>query len=253
VAARTFIEALNGFGTDHWTSVTSKLAVLVSPHDPEWSAQEIRRRAESSTAGAVALPLVPEMMGSRAWSPIYEACSETGLPLVVHYSGLEGRYLGAAALSGGVHGRALSRLTLMPHLAESNITSMTFEGAFVRFPELKVLFAGFGFTWLPSFLWRLDREWRTFRHDIPWVTIPPSEQVLNSMWFSSYPVGEATSSFDWESGFTDELRHRIVFGSHAPFGSDLPEDVERVLGAEWAKRLMDNGAAALQRRAGVAA
>jgi predicted TIM-barrel fold metal-dependent hydrolase len=245
VAARTFLAALNSYGEEHWATPTSKLAVLISPHDTEWSAAEIRRRAATGTAAGVALPLVPEMLGSRGWDPIYAACVETGLPLVVHYSGVEGRYLGAPALSGGVHTTAFARLTLMPHLAESNIASLTFEGAFVRHPQLRVLFTGFGFTWLPSLLWRIDREWRTFRHDIPWVTTPPSEQVAAHMWFSTYPLAEAASTAEWEPGLTEAHRSRIAFGSHAPFGHDTPADAVRVLGPEWAQRLMDNGAAVL--------
>jgi predicted TIM-barrel fold metal-dependent hydrolase len=251
VAAKTFLEALNSYGEAHWASPTSRLAVLVSPHDVPWSAAEVRRRFAAGSAGAVALPLVPEMLGSRTWDPLYEACCETGLPLVIHYSGVEGRYLGAAPLSGGVHASAFARLSLMPHLAESNISSLTFEGALVRFPELQVVFAGFGFTWLPSLLWRIDREWRTFRHDVPWVTAPPSEQVMSNMWFTSYPVEEAKHTAEWEKGFTDRLRERVLFGSHAPFDGDLTADVERVLGERWGEQLRQNGAA-LFRRVGVA-
>ena len=42
--------------------------------------------------------------------PLYEACHETGLPLVIHFSGLEGLYRGAQPLSGGVHSSAFARL-----------------------------------------------------------------------------------------------------------------------------------------------
>jgi predicted TIM-barrel fold metal-dependent hydrolase len=187
------------------------------------------------------------MLGSQTWDPIFEACVDTGLPLVVHFSGVEGRYAGAPALAGGVHSNALSRLALMPHLAESNITSLTYEGALNRFPDLRILFTGFGFTWLPSLLWRLDREWRTFRHDIPWVLEPPSEQVLTNMWFSTWPVGEAKNTHEWESGFTDRLRDRVVYGSHSPHQGDTRLDIETHLGAKWATRLEHTASAALAR------
>lgn len=243
VAATTFLAALNSYGEDHWAFGTSRPVVVVSPHDAQWSATEIRRSAANGKAGGVALPLVPETLGSRTWDPIYAACTETGLPLVIHYSGVEGNYLGAAALSGGAHSSAFARLTLMPHLAESSIASLTFEGAFARFPGLQVLFSGFGFTWLPSLLWRIDREWRTFRHDVPWVTSPPSERVATNMWFTTYPIAEAAARSEWEPGLTDTHRRRLVFGSHAPFGGDTPAEIQRVLDEDWARRLMANGAA----------
>ncbi|TQC47815.1 hypothetical protein EEB14_18325 [Rhodococcus sp. WS4] len=247
VAARVFLEAINSYGAEHWVSPTALPVTVVSPADPTWSAQEIRRRAAANTTGAVSLPLTTTMLGSQVWDPIFEACVETDLPLVVHFSGVEGRYAGAPALAGGVHSNALSRLTLMPHLAESNIASLTYEGALVRFPELRIIFTGFGFTWLPSLLWRLDREWRTFRHDIPWVTEPPSEQVLNNMWFSTWPVGEAADTDEWESAFTERLRDRVVYGSHSPHEGDTPADLETHLGAKWTNRIVGSGAAALAR------
>lgn len=241
VAAAPYVEALNSYAEANWASPLSKLAVLVSPYDVEWSAREVRRRAGSGSAAGVAMPLTQPMLGSRVWDPVYAACCETGLPLVVHYSGVEGNYLGAPPLAGGIHSNPFSRLTLMPHLAESTIASMAFEGLFARFPDLQVLFAGFGFTWLPSLAWRLDREWRTFRHDVPWVTEPPSEQVMSHIWFTTEPIGEAADTDEWADGFTDAMRERLVFGSHDPFGGDSPADVERVLGTEWAGRLLANG------------
>ncbi|GCE44618.1 hypothetical protein Rhow_009039 [Rhodococcus wratislaviensis] len=247
VAARTFLEALNSYAAERWASTSTLPVVVVSPHDTAWSAGEIRRRAAAGTAGAVAPPLTSTMLGSQHWNPIFEACVETNLPLVVHFSGVEGRYSGAPPLAGGVHASAFSRLTLMPHLAESNIASLTYEGALVRFPELRIIFTGFGFTWLPSLLWRLDREWRTFRHDIPWVTEPPSEQVLTNMWFSTWPVKEATNTEEWEASFTERLRDRVVYGSHSPHEGDAVKDILTHLGGEWATRLMRNGAASLAR------
>ncbi len=245
VAAKTFLHALNSHVEQAWASDTDRPVAVMSPHDPAWSAAEIREHAHGGRIGAIGLPLSPTMLGGPFWDPIYEACVEADLPVVVHFSGVEGRYLGAPALAGGAHPSALSRMTLMPHLAESAIASLTFEGALVRHPGLRFLFTGFGFTWLPSLLWRLDREWRTFRHDVPWVAGPPSRRVLESMWFSTWPVAEAADPEAWQGRFTDELWTRIVFGSHAPHDGDGIIDLEATLGTERAGMLADNGLAAL--------
>jgi predicted TIM-barrel fold metal-dependent hydrolase len=245
IAAKTFVEALNSYGEEHWSaSPRARRATLVSPHDVQWSAGEIRRRAASDGVAAVALPLPPVLLGSEAYDPIYDACSEVGLPLVIHFSGVEGRYLGAPPLGGGVHYSAFARDVLMPQLAESNITSMLFEGTFEKFPDLRVLFVGFGFTWLTSLLWRLDREWRTFRHDVPWVKRPPSGYVFDNVWLTTWPVDEAVDAGVWEKfGFPDQLVDRVVYGSHAPFDGDSPADVVRVLGSERSGKLLTNGLA----------
>jgi len=253
VGAKVYLDALNSYGEAHWVSSSSKLAMVVSPHDPVWSASEIRRRGASPKIGGVCIPLSTEMLGTRHWDPIYEACIERGLPVVIHYSGVEGSYTGAPPLAGSVHQNALSRLILMPQLAESNAASLLFEGAFYRFPKLQIFFAGFGFKWIPSLMRRVDQEWRNFRSDMPWLLDEPSKKVLSNMWFSSYPVGEAGGLVAWEGEFSAALRKRIVFNSHAPFGNDTVEDVERVLGKTWVDSMMRNGRALLRYKTGTEA
>jgi len=242
IGAKVYIDALNSYAEEHWIGPSSKLALVISPHDPAWSAKLIRTRAKTGVASAICIPLIPEMLGTRYWDPVYEACVENNLPVMTHYSGVEGSYVGAPALSGGVHQSPLSRLVLMPHLAESNLASLFFEGAFYRFPSLQILFAGFGFKWLPSLMRRVDQEWRNFRSDVPWVKDPPSTRVLSNVWLSSYPVGEAINPESWEGDFSASLRKRIVFNSHAPFGNDTAELAAEKLGREWVDRLMLNGA-----------
>jgi predicted TIM-barrel fold metal-dependent hydrolase len=253
VAANTFIAALNSWSIQNWQAYPAgRSAILVSPYDPDWSARAITAAVSASDRyGAVALPLNSTLIGANSFDPIYQAATEADLPVVVHFSGVEGHYLGAPPLSGGVHTTAFARATLMPHLAESNITSLCFGGTFEKFPKLRVLFSGFGFGWLPSLLWRLDREWRTFRHDVPWVKRPPSEYVLDSVWLSTWPISEATG--EWPSLFTSErLRSRVVFGSHDPFDGDTVGAVRDALGGS-ADAVLGNGAPVLGKAIGAMA
>ena len=243
VAADVFVEALNAYAEDNWVSASSKIAIVVSPFDPHASAQRIRRRGISEGVGAVAVPLIPTMLGSGYWDPVYDACQELELPVLIHYSGVEGSYAGAPPLSGAAHSNPLSRLILMPHLAESNTASLVFEGTFYRFPRLQILFAGFGFKWVPSLLRRMDQEWRNFRSDMPWVRDKPSRKFLSNVWVSSYPVGEAVNPERWQSEFSEAVLDRIVYSSHAPFEADRIDTVKTVLGASWVERLMRNGQA----------
>lgn len=231
VAAKAFIEALNSQSEQVWADGQGRrAAILVTPHDPAWSARVIRERAAARQFAAVALPLSPVLLGSDQFDPVYDAAVEADLPLIVHFSGVEGHYLGAPPLSGGVHRTAYARAVLMPQLAESHIASLCFGGTLAKFPALRVLFSGFGFAWLPSLTWRLDREWRTFRHDVPWVLKPPSEYVFEQVWLSTWPVREARA--EWESLFAgSRAQSRVVYGSHDPFDGDTVADVRAVLGS----------------------
>ena len=245
IGARVYVDALNGYGLDHWVSPSSKLAMLACPHDPEWSAEEIMKKSGSSSIAAVCVPPMQQMLGSRYWDPIFKACVDAGLPLVLHYAGHEGLYSGTPPLSGSIHRSAFSRLVLMPQIAESNLASLLFEGTFYRYPELQILFAGTGFKWVPALMRRADQEWRNFRADVPWLKDRPSSKVLSNAWFSSFPIGEAKDPDQWQGEISEPLSKRIVFNSHAPFGNDTPAAVETALGAVWRDRLMQNGLAFL--------
>ena len=47
-----------------------------------------------------------------------------------------------------------------------------------KFPKLKFIFAEYGFLWVASLFYRLDRTWRGLRHEVPWVRKSPSEYPL---------------------------------------------------------------------------
>lgn len=249
IAAGVFVAALNDYALQHWASPSCRIALLVNPHDPAGSAHRIREHAADPRVAAIAVPLMSTMLGNVAWDPIHQEVEAAGLPLIVHFSGVEGSYAGAPPLAGAPHTNALSRHILMPQLAESNLASLIFEGTFYRFPKLQILFAGFGFKWLPSILRRMDQEWRNFRSDMPWVKDRPSEKVLTNVWASTYPVGEATDPEAWIGEFSERLLTRILFASNAPIDPDDGEDVVATLGDDWRDRLASNAAAFLRSHA----
>jgi len=62
------------------------------------------------------------------------------------------------------------------------------EGVFARHPALKMVMLESGFTWLPSYLWRLHKFWRGVRMETPWVDRAPMEIVRSNIRFSLQPV-----------------------------------------------------------------
>lgn len=251
IAAGIFIDALNEYALQNWSSANSRLAFVINPHDPVGAARRIREKAGDTRIAAITIPLMPTMLGNVAWDPVYRAAEEACLPIIIHFSGVEGSYAGAPPLAGAPQTNALARHILMPQLAESNVASLIFEGAFYRFPDLQILFAGFGFKWLPSIMRRMDQEWRNFRSDMPWVKDKPSQKVLTNIWASTYPVGEATAAEIWIGEFSEPLLGRIVFASNAPIEGDSLEAVIATLSPDWHDRLGANAAALGKVRTGV--
>lgn len=60
---------------------------------------------------------------------------------------------------------------------QAQLLSMISEGVFEKFPKPQVVLLESGVSWLPAFLWRIDKLWRGLRMEIPWVMQPPSVTV----------------------------------------------------------------------------
>lgn len=58
---------------------------------------------------------------------------------------------------------------------EARLASIVGEGLFQAEPSLRVSFLECGFTWVPGWLWNLDRVWKGTRREIPWVEGRPFE------------------------------------------------------------------------------
>ncbi len=165
---------------------------------------------------AAAMPLIAVAMGHEHYHPIYRALAERGLPLIVHPGGSEGEVLGAANIGGTGPRTPEETYTLLPQVAQANLTSLVFNGVFELFPDLRVVFAGWGFEWAPTLMWRADAEWRGLRVVVPWLTRPPSEVIADHVRFVVDGAASALRPGAWEHAalLPD---HVLLYGSDAPF------------------------------------
>ena len=78
--------------------------------------------------------------------------------------------------------------TLMAAVFQSQVISLIVEGVFDRFPTLRVALIEGGFTWMPSLMWRIDKEWKGLRHNTPWVKRPPSDYMREHIRLTTQPI-----------------------------------------------------------------
>lgn len=76
----------------------------------------------------------------------------------------------------------------MAQVFQSQLVSLIVEGAFDRFPTLRVAMIEGGFTWIPSLMWRFDKEWKGLRREVPWVRRPPSDYIRERVRFTTQPL-----------------------------------------------------------------
>jgi uncharacterized protein len=127
-----------------------------------------------------------EALGRRRYWPIYEAAVEHGLPVGIHVFG----YSGWAMTNTGWPSFYIEEMTEHATSSQALVTSFIMEGAFARFPDLKIVLIESGFGWLPALGWRLDKVWERLRGEVPHVDRPPSELIKKHFWVSTQPMEE---------------------------------------------------------------
>ncbi len=153
--------------------------------DPGLAAAEIERRAGDPRFVQVLLLTSGDLpLGRRLLWPIYEAAERHGMPVAIH-AGSTGHN---ATTSPGLAQLLRRGLHLQAPAMQSQMLSLVAEGVFQKFPALRIVLLESGFTWLPPFIWRFDKEWRGLRMEAPWVDQPPSRIIRDRVRFSLQPV-----------------------------------------------------------------
>jgi predicted TIM-barrel fold metal-dependent hydrolase len=181
--------AVNDWQRDAFTRPDPRLrsGIVVPYEDAEASVREIDRCApDAAYAQVFMLTRTGEPAGNRRYWPIYEAAERHGLPVGLHVFGASGHpYTGAGWPSYYVEegaGHSTSCQTV--------VTSLVIEGAFERFPKLKVVIVEGGFAWLAPLMWRLDKLYERMRSEVPHLKRKPSEYIREHVWCTTQPIEE---------------------------------------------------------------
>ncbi|MFE8698419.1 amidohydrolase family protein [Cytobacillus sp. FJAT-53684] len=243
----TVTSAYNDYFIDKWLSVDPRyhLVINVTPQDPKLAVKEIKRLSKVKGVIGINLPLINIPLGDRYFYPIFEAAIEENLPIMTHVTGAEGTYIGAAPLAGGVTKYYVERYITYPQIAQSTLVNLIFEGVFERYPDLKIVFVEYAFSWLGSVLTRMDQSWRNLRIETPWVKKKPSDYVRDNVYFTTQPIDEMPKKqFDSMIGMI-EGEHNLLFSSDYPhWDNDMPDETFNRLfsSPELRKRILHDNA-----------
>lgn len=232
--AAVLASAVNDWQIAEWLEKDDRLrASLVVPSQvPSMAAAEIERVGDHPGFVQVALPArAHHPYGSRLFHPLWEAMSRHDLVAGIHLGGAPGNpptpvgwpsffieeYVGAAGVFA------------------AQITNIVVEGVFDRFPDARVTLIESGCSWVPSHLWRFDKEWKNLRLSIPWVRRPPSAYIRDHVRLTTSPWDVpaddtlATELFD-QLGSAEMLLHSSGYPHRSVGNQDhlygvLSEDV----------------------------
>ena len=179
--------AVNDWLVEQWLDRDPRLraSITLCMRDPGLAVAEIERRAADPRFVQVLLMTSGDMpLGRRLMWPIYEAASRHGLPLAIHAGSIGHNPTTAAGWPSYFVEDYVSQASAM----QSQLLSLIAEGTFQKFPALRVVLLESGFTWLPGFLWRIDKEWRGLRREVPWVDQAPSSLIRARVRLSVQPI-----------------------------------------------------------------
>ena len=243
--AAAFASALNDWTTEEWLSGEPRFggSIVVPTQDAEYALAELERCAGRPGFVQVLLPVRAEApYGKRRWHPFFAAAAERRLPVALVLGGLAG----VPSTSSGWPSFYAEEHVAAAQSAQAQLMSLVSEGVVPNNPSLRVVIAECGFAWLPSMLWRLDKNWKGLRQEVPWVQRLPSEYVYEQvrlsthpletpdlasltetlkmmgggaetlMWGSNYPRADAASPADaYPAGLPEELCERFMGGNAA--------------------------------------
>ena len=248
-AAAALASALNDWLAAEWLDQEPRLrAALVVPSQyPELAAREIARLGDHPGFVQILLPVRSAMpYGNRNFHPLFAAAARYHLPVGIQFGGAPGN----PPTPAGWPSFYLEEYAGMASVFQSQLLSMVSEGLFDQFPELRVVLIESGCTWLPSLMWRFDKEWKGLRREVPWVRRLPSEYIREHVRLTLQPFDAPPGSahllqlVDRIGSedmllFATDYPHRHDDGSELALLEDLP--------AGLARKILHANAAALYR------
>jgi predicted TIM-barrel fold metal-dependent hydrolase len=165
-------------------------AMLVAPQDPEAAAREIERVGDHPRLVSVLLASASHTpLGQQRFWPIYEAAERKGLPVALH-PGAEGAGMSGPPTAVGYPSTYFEWHTDLSQGFMAHTVSLVAEGVFQRFPGLKVVLTEGGVAWMPHLMWRMDKNYRALRQQVPWLTEMPSEVIRRHIRLTTQPIEE---------------------------------------------------------------
>jgi uncharacterized protein len=209
--------AVNDWQHAEWLVGDPRLrgSVVVAPQDPDRAAAEVDRVGERPEFVQVLMPVRTRApLGVRAYWPIYEAVERHGLALAVHAGGAGGNPITPV----GSPSYYLEEYVGLAQAFQAQVVSLICEGVPVRFPALRIVLVESGFTWLPPLMWRLDKNWKGLRREVPWVDRLPSETIRDALRLTAQPLDAP----DDEPARLLEVLDRLGSDRMLMFATDYP-------------------------------
>jgi uncharacterized protein len=247
------MHALNDWAADEWLAIDRRWrsSICVPFEEPAAAAREIALRRDGPDADRWVQVLLADRLekpiGNPKYWPMLEAAAEHGVPLAFHPGGR-----GMNPITGcGWPSYYYEDHVGYPQAAFSHLASLIFEGAFDRWPQLKVVIVEGGYSWAVPYAWRLDGAWRLLCEEVPELERKPSEYLRDRVWYTTQPMEEPERP-QWFPAMYRQME-RAGLGNRLMFSTDYPHwdfdspthALPRSLDQDTRRRILAENASAL--------
>ncbi len=246
--AADLASAVNDCQIEHWLNRDERFraSIVVANQNPQRAAAEIERVGDHPGFVQVMLPVRGDApYGNLRYDPIFEAAARMQLVVGIHFGGAPG----LPPTPAGWPSTYVEEYADQAAIFQSQVFSLIVEGVFDRVPETRIALIESGWTWLPSLMWRMDKEWKGLRRDTPWVKRRPSDYVRDHIRLTTQPTdGPKASEIGQLVDIVDQLGSDdlLMYSSDYPHNHSIdPHGLFDAIGSDSLKQkiLHDNAAA----------
>lgn len=195
----------------------------LNAHDPKVAARQMRRAAELGLKGAeMNVASAEEPIYQEEWDVLWDAASETGLPISFHTIGLAARYPKAENKEKYHWMVNALGITLFQLAGAELLTSIIYSKACDRFPNLKFVLGECGAGWVPYMLHRMDEGYEKWLFHMKLSTNP--SEVWRNHGYTTFQHEFLTNEMVSLMG-----EDNVIWGSDYPHPDGIWPDSRRVI------------------------
>ncbi len=243
--AVAYMQAYNDWQKEKWLSFDERFlgSMVVAPQDIQASVKEIERVGSDPQIVQILMPSAsPLLYGKPYFWPLYEAAAAHGLPVAIH-PGAEGA--GTSVTTAAGHpSYYIEWHTMLCTSYINHVVSLICEGVFEQFPNFRYVLIEGGIGWAAPVMWRLDKNWKALRAEVPWLKRLPSETLKECIRFTTQPIEEPDNVEKLLVLYEDlDARNTVMFSTDYPhWDFDEPHVALRGLPADMQERIFHQNA-----------
>ena len=208
--------AINDWVRAEWLDREPRLraSIVISIQNIDMAVQEIERCAADPRFVQILLLVGGERpLGGRSFWPIYKTAERLRLPIALQ-AGSQFRH---APSPTGWGSYRLEDYVNYSSVFQAQMQSFVLEGVFVKFPELQLVLVESGYTWMPAFMWRLEKTWHALRAEVPWIKESPTKIIRRNVRVTLQPNDSPP-----DAGDLDRVINQIGSDEMLLFSTDYP-------------------------------